>query len=335
MFSHKTHYSTEVKTRRALVFVAFVLASHVVLLKYTCHKKFHLSDSIQFFAVDFKPKHDYLVFLHIQGTESDQLEAKLLDNLLVGGYQSWIRACHSNSSKYTCTRNGDKGKSWYLSSSLIRNKLHFDSFPHLNEIKEVMQSDQAYQVNYLTVLRDPVKRFLTEWVRFKHGEANLGANNCLSNYAKKCEYIYKGNATLDEFLMCSANLASNRQTRMLASIDPSLCAYLKRSGNTMAKKIEDVKLLESAKHTLNYMSYFALAEEPYYSMKLFEKSYSPAFLFKEINKEPVVDASIDLLYDSLSERQLRKIKEANYLDIELYQHASKLFVNKLKYYELF
>jgi hypothetical protein len=349
MFPTKSHFDSQAKTHRALIFLTFVLLFHIVLFKVTSYKKFHLSDSIQFEPAEFNPRRDYLVLMHIQGTDSTSLESRLLDNLLVNGdsnegaYQAWLNACHFNTTQYMCTRNREDGASWFISSNTIRSELSFDSYPHLDEIKSLMRGDSSdRQVSYVTFIADPVKRFLYEWLRFKPEDARLDANNCLSEYAKQCEYIFRGNVTLDEFLMCRTNLALNRQTRMLASFDSSLCGYLRRSSGKsteVSRRLDDQMLLESAKHTLSYMSFFGISEHPYYSMRLFERSYLTGFMFKEIEKEEEAgksdETAVDLLYKSLSDRQLAKITQANHLDVELYRHATKLFVNKLKFYELF
>lgn len=64
------------------------------------------------------------------------------------------------------------------------------------------------------------------------------------------------NVSLDEFTSCPTNLASNRQTRMLA--DLALVGCYNRSA--MSPTERDRVMLASAKRNLAAMSYFGLTE---------------------------------------------------------------------------
>jgi len=79
--------------------------------------------------------------------------------------------------------------------------------------------------HYITILRDPVKRYLSEWKHVQRGatwkDAKLFCNG-RSATKDEVDFCYNGTdwsgVKLDEFLNCEDNLARNRQTRMLANL---------------------------------------------------------------------------------------------------------------------
>jgi hypothetical protein len=160
------------------------------------------------------------------------------------------------------------------------------------------------------------------------------------------QYDWEG-VTLRQFVGCGEwNLASNRQTRMLAEYDQefNLCGYLASVNKTTL----DNELLARAQRSLVSLSFFGLAEYQNYSMRLFEKMFNSTLKFNKpdeiVNPGKLAKelASVrmrhktNLLTDSvigvLSKRMLRKINYLNRLDLSLYGYAKSLFYQRLKHH---
>ncbi len=148
---------------------------------------------------------------------------------------------------------------------------------------------------------------------------------------------YKGaqnweNVTLEEFMDCKSNFANNRQTRMLALFDSKFefCPSSMEIGGF------GEELLERAKKTLNSLFFFAINEKLHLSIKLFEKKMdSSGLLFRFKNDVQNSNNTIaGSLYYNLNSAVFKKIRKLNYLDVELYKYALKLFFEKVKYYKL-
>lgn len=131
---------------------------------------------------------------------------------------------------------------------------------------------------------------------------------------------------LGEFLDCPHNLATNRQTRMLANLSLVNCY----SANFTHSQTQDI-LLQSAKNNLLQLSHFSLKEYPAESQVLFEHIFNVKFV------QPLDDLKPNTIHDtrdyfnSLKTNIQEKIYSANSLDIELYKFASELFFARYKY----
>ena len=134
------------------------------------------------------------------------------------------------------------------------------------------------------------------------------------------------------------NLAINRQTKYLAYFDGK---FSKCNMNSDLPAVQN-ELLKRAKKTLHELTYFALHEYQNLSQILFEKSIgNNLFKFeKQSNNSLVIDeqktnaAEIRYGLKDLKPSVIRKIEKINYLDIELYEYAVKLFFKKLKYFNI-
>lgn len=116
---------------------------------------------------------------------------------------------------------------------------------------------------YITLLRDPVVRYLSEFRHVQRGATWKSARHfCSGRQATPTELppCYSGEnwagVSFDEFSSCDSNLAINRQTRMLS--DLALIGCYNRS--SMPAHERDRIMLASAKRNLAVMSYFGLTE---------------------------------------------------------------------------
>ncbi|KAF2352031.1 Sulfotransferase [Trinorchestia longiramus] len=185
--------------------------------------------------------HDVMVFLHIQKTGGTTFGRHLVRDLdLQRGCQ-----CHSKVRKRcTCLRPGPHStETWLFSrySTGWQCGLHADWTELTACVDDTMNVLEASNIRrkyyYITFLRDPVHRFLSEFRHVKRGatwkNARLAcggrsatrtklANELLSahNFQEEIGSCYDGavwdHLTLEKFMSCPHNLAINRQTRMLA-----------------------------------------------------------------------------------------------------------------------
>ncbi|CAF0792072.1 unnamed protein product [Brachionus calyciflorus] len=186
------------------------------------------------------------------------------------------------------------------------------------------------------MLRNPIKRYLSEWNHVKNGAQWIDKFNnrkCLYKNYLKC---FKGqktwNASLDDFMSCEYNLANNRQTLLLSD-----------SNYDCSNKTGE-EMLEEAKRNLESLSFFGLTEYHDLNRKLFLKIFGGSFRFlKEFKtaNQTVADNFYKLLKtkgvditEENSDKILKKIQQLNSLDIQLYEFAKDLFFKRLKFYNI-
>jgi len=192
---------------------------------------------------------------------------------------------------------------------------------------------------YITFLRDPVQRYLSEWKHVKRGatwrKAELRCGN--KSWADEVPKCYEetqdesgewGNwqgVSLKEFMACETNLAVNRQTRMLADLDLVDC--YNTSTMTLAKR--EAIMVASAKTNLERMAYFGLTEEQRISQYLFEETFNLRFKqnFEQLSSEDTHSGSTQ---EKLDPSVLLKIAQMNHLDAELHRFATKLLLQRFK-----
>lgn len=116
---------------------------------------------------------------------------------------------------------------------------------------------------YITLLREPLARYMSEYRHVKRGATWKGSRHwCLGRQASAAELppCYSGkdwlDVNLDEFAACESNLAANRQTRMLSDLALVGC-YNKTA---MPAHERERVMLASAKRNLAAMAYFGLTE---------------------------------------------------------------------------
>ena len=138
------------------------------------------------------------------------------------------------------------------------------------------------------------------------------------------KHRHKPNITFDYFMECPGNLASNRQTRMLANRTALQCNNVNSSSTfeTMQRR-----MLQSAKQNLAQLYYFGLTEHQKENQILFENTFG--LKFRKPGLVQLNSKAQSLKYD-IKKRQLEQLKKLNSLDIELYDFGKKIFFSRLK-----
>ncbi|KAG9492174.1 hypothetical protein GDO78_000602 [Eleutherodactylus coqui] len=179
------------------------------------------------------------------------------------------------------------------------------------------------------MLRDPVSRYLSEWKHVQRGatwKASLHVCDGRSPTPDELPTCYLGDdwsgVTLQEFMDCSYNLANNRQVRMLADLSLVGCYNLTFMNESERNDI----LLQSAKNNLKNMAFYGLTEFQRKTQYLFERTFNLKFIspFTQFNTTRASNVDID-------EWSRERIKELNYLDMQLYEYAKDLFLQRFQY----
>ena len=191
---------------------------------------------------------------------------------------------------------------------------------------------------YTTIIRHPIVRYISEFLHVQRGATWMYTHICGHN-VKLGEKIkgpcyngyYEGamwkNVTLDKFMGCSDNWASNRQTLMLADLEDVDCLSNKR----MSKKETEKRLLESAKRNLESFEFFGISEYMVESGKLFSDHFSVKLSSPPQQKDVLHLHTGPLLYKIWKDTELyNEIQRINRLDMQLYHFALDLFEQRLK-----
>uniref|UniRef100_A0A4W3IPC6 Heparan-sulfate 6-O-sulfotransferase n=1 Tax=Callorhinchus milii TaxID=7868 RepID=A0A4W3IPC6_CALMI len=182
---------------------------------------------------------------------------------------------------------------------------------------------------YITMLRDPVSRYLSEWRHVQRGatwKASLHMCDGRTPTQDELPTCYIGDdwsgCTLQEFMNCPYNLANNRQVRMLADLSLVGCYNL----SIMTENRRNEILLHSAKNNLKDMAFFGLTEFQRKTQYLFERTFHLKFIspFTQFNSTRA--ASVEL-----NEQTRKRIEELNFLDVQLYDYAKDLFLQRFQY----
>lgn len=184
---------------------------------------------------------------------------------------------------------------------------------------------------YITLLRDPISRFISEWKHVQRGATWRSSRHWCSGRVPTDQELpscYPGQGdwrgvTLDDFMACNSNLAINRQTRMLADLTLVGC-YNK---SIMSQEERDTLLLASAKDNLRKMAYFGICENQTVSQYLFEATFKLNFKssFTQLNQTHSTYA-----LNNLPKQVLERIRLVNHLDVQLYEYAWKLLKSRFK-----
>ncbi|CAH2099665.1 unnamed protein product [Euphydryas editha] len=184
---------------------------------------------------------------------------------------------------------------------------------------------------YITLLREPVARYLSEYRHVKRGATWKGSRHwCQGRTASAAEVppCYTGESwrgvTLEEFAACPWNLANNRQTRMLADL-----ALVGCYNGTLRHRTSDTErvLLASAKRNLAAMAYFGLTEFQKISQYVFEETFNLRFAVPFTQHNATVSGAT---LAALSPSQIAHIRRLNSLDLELYEFAKHLMFKRFE-----
>ncbi|XP_029929805.1 heparan-sulfate 6-O-sulfotransferase 3-B-like [Myripristis murdjan] len=276
---------------------------------------------------------DVIVFLHIQKTGGTTFGRHLVKNIQL----EQPCDCMPGQRKCTCHRPG-KAESWLFSrfSTGWSCGLHADWTELTNCVPMVMnkrdkKNAQMSKRNfyYITMLRDPVSRYLSEWKHVQRGATwKTALHMCDGRLPTQDELpaCYSGEdwtgVTLADFMNCPSNLANNRQVRMLADLSLVGCYNM----SFMSELERGRVLLASAKANLRNMAFYGLTEFQRKTQYLFERTFGLRFIqaFTQINSTRAASVGI-------SEKVRWRIEGLNALDVELYEYAKELFLRRYQY----
>ena len=284
---------------------------------------------------------DVMVFLHIQKTGGTTFGKHLVEDIdLERPCQCQRRSKHRKTRRKfhcSCLRPGSEASNWLFSrySTGWKCGLHPDWTELTGCVDDYMTSTEgelARRYFYLTFLRAPVSRYLSEWRHVARGatwrDARLQCGG--RTWADLLPTCYQdqedwAGVNITDFITCHHNLAVNRQTRMLADLELVNC----HNTSGMDPEQRDRMMVNSAKANLANMAYFGLTEEQEISQYLFEETFNLNFKsdFVQLSKTDTHSgASIDKLDDEI----IDKIRALNHLDIELYNFALNLLRERFK-----
>ncbi|XP_067404120.1 heparan-sulfate 6-O-sulfotransferase 2 [Emydura macquarii macquarii] len=275
---------------------------------------------------------DLIVFLHIQKTGGTTFGRHLVRNIQL----ERPCECRPGQKKCTCHRPG-KRETWLFSrfSTGWSCGLHADWTELTNCVPALLDSTReaarrpARNYYYITILRDPVSRYLSEWRHVQRGatwKASLHVCDGRSPTTEELPSCYTGDdwsgCSLKEFMDCPYNLANNRQVRMLSDLSLVGCYNL----SVMPEEQRNKVLLDSAKENLKRMAFFGLTEFQRKTQYLFEKTFNMNFIspFTQYNSTRASSVEID-------EQTQKHIETLNFLDMELYDYAKDLFLQRYQY----
>uniref|UniRef100_A0A8C3A317 Heparan-sulfate 6-O-sulfotransferase n=1 Tax=Cyclopterus lumpus TaxID=8103 RepID=A0A8C3A317_CYCLU len=274
--------------------------------------------------VDFNIRgDDVMVFLHIQKTGGTTFGRHLVKNIQL----EQPCDCMPGQRKCTCHRPG-RAESWLFSrfSTGWSCGLHADWTELTSCVPVVMNNPPAEKgppnFYYITMLRDPVSRFLSEWKHVQRGATwKTALHMCDGRPPTQDELpaCYSGEdwtgVPLADFMSCPSNLANNRQVRMLADLSLVGCYNMSSVSELERGRV----LLASAKANLRNMVFYGLTEFQRKTQYLFERTFGLRFIraFTQINSTRAASVGI-------SEKVRWRIEGLNALDVELYEYAKEL-----------
>ncbi|KAJ8396499.1 hypothetical protein AAFF_G00018050 [Aldrovandia affinis] len=313
------------------------IAEDGTLARFVPHFNFTLSDLRR--RVDFDIKGaDVIVFLHIQKTGGTTFGRHLVRNIQL----ERPCECRTGQKRCTCHRPG-KRETWLFSrfSTGWSCGLHADWTELTSCVPSRMGSrmDSAEQsktqkvpsrdYHYITILRDPVSRYLSEWRHVQRGatwKASLHVCDGHTPTLAELPSCYPGDdwsgCSLEDFMDCPHNLANNRQTRMLADLSLLGCY----NASSMSEWEHGTALLASAKRNLRGMAFFGLTEFQRKTQYLFERTFQLSFIapFAQLNGTRA--ASVEAGAETR-----RRVRELNRWDAALYEYARDLFLQRFRF----
>lgn len=188
----------------------------------------------------------------------------------------------------------------------------------------------SFRYFYITLLREPIARFLSEFRHVQRGATWKTSRHLCEGRPPTPEELppcFSGedwkDVPLSEFTTCHSNLAINRQTRMLADLTLVGCY----NSSAMPSHERDMLMLASAKENLRKMAFFGLCEYQKMSQYLFESTFHLHFLqpFHQLN-----ETHGSLARTAISESDIRQIRELNHLDVQLYEFATRLLKHRFE-----
>ncbi|XP_054018923.1 heparan-sulfate 6-O-sulfotransferase 3 [Dryobates pubescens] len=276
---------------------------------------------------------DVIVFLHIQKTGGTTFGRHLVRNIRL----EQPCYCRAGQKKCACHRPGGDKDTWLFSrfSTGWSCGLHADwteltsCVPAAMERRGCAGNRTLRNFYYITMLRDPVSRYLSEWKHVQRGatwKTSLHMCDGRSPTPDELPTCYEGDdwsgVSLQEFMDCSYNLANNRQVRMLADLSLVGCYNL----TFMNESERNTILLQSAKNNLKNMAFFGLTEFQRKTQYLFERTFNLKFISPFTQFNVTRASNVDI-----GEDVRQRIEELNFLDVQLYEYAKDLFLQRFQY----
>ncbi|XP_046614796.1 heparan-sulfate 6-O-sulfotransferase 1-B isoform X1 [Neodiprion virginianus] len=262
--------------------------------------------------------HDVMVFLHIQKTGGTLFGKHLVRDLDLQRPCS----CHRRRKRCSCFRP-NRNENWLFSrySTGWKCGLHADWTELTNcvdsELNKIEPEGVKRRYFYITIIRDPVARYLSEFRHVQRGATWRGARHWCGGIQANIPQCYAEpnwqGVTLEEFMQCPHNLASNRQTRMLADLSIIGCY-----NSTLNRTERDRLMLESAQRNLLSMPFFMLTEYQKVGQYSFEETFGMRFAVAFKQHNATLSAATRA---TLSKEQLDAVERLNGLDLKLYKFA--------------
>lgn len=274
---------------------------------------------------------DIIVNLHIQKTGGSTFGRHLVRHLQVDP----PCVCRKKVKRCDCRRPDKENQVWLFSRFSVgwRCGLHADWTELVNCVPSYLdkyeKQHQERHYFFVTMLRDPVQRYLSEFRHVQRGatwkKSSLRCNG-RSATEEEVPFCFDGddwvNVTLPEFLSCPSNLAINRQTRMLANLTKVDCYDTSR----MTPESRNAIMLQSAKDNLRSFAFFGLVEFQKESQELFEWSFDGIRFSQSFDQRTSTASAMHV-----SPEQMVHIVSINALDIELYNFARSLFFQRVEF----
>ncbi len=318
----------------------------------------HLSN--EYAEHDFDKNQDLMVFLHIQKTGGSDFDRHVVKYLQEYNpvLNTWTNMCTrrpiksqtdgltkiSKTSrakvnkypKYTCSRESkNNATAWYFSRQTFgwACGLHADLTRLRYCVQNVYRNSGVRNYVIISIIRDPVKRYISEWMHIMRGatwsRSKNACNRERNGLSQSCFGNNQINLSLTEFLSsCESHVSKNRMVKWFADYNETAngCAIFAPNQSRI--------LLHNAQENLVKLKYFAITEYQHLSQKLFEAQFRNLRFSKPLSQSDFQYADDYLTGLNQSNDILNSIKAANSLDIEFYEYALKLFFNRLKYYKL-
>ncbi|WAQ99411.1 H6ST1-like protein [Mya arenaria] len=272
-------------------------------------------------------QNDVIVFLHLQKTGGTHINARFGEEL------DLPFTCRSKNGSSKCLN--PQGHIWFVTRAFTERACgtHADwtqmhrCIDHMMDTREGKSRPRRYF--YITQLRDPLDRYLSEFHHqstTSHWEgATLGCKDYDKPYwddIRPC-FLTKNwqGVSFSEFMDCPFNLATNRMTRMLADLVQTQCYSNYHSEHW--KHVRAEEWVESAQQNIFNMKHFSLMERPDESDLLFQKAFGIKFKTKDKQK---LSRTAKL---QITEKQFLKMIQLAELDFHIYLFAQDLFNYRL------
>ncbi|OQR68181.1 heparan-sulfate 6-O-sulfotransferase 3-like [Tropilaelaps mercedesae] len=287
---------------------------------------------------------DMIVFVQIQNAGANFFEKHIIENLNVvekslcvctkkNGRKQNCR-CHSDN---TILRTGDTPWLFSRLSGGWACGVHAGWTQLVGcvdrVLDEVSGEPRRRRYLYITFLREPVRRFRSEWLRFveqretRPSRVLCGSREHALPDVQECfKGVEPAEVTLEEFALCKDNLALNRQTRMLADLRLVNCY-----DGSINQTQRDMILLHSAKTNLHHMAFFGIAEFPNISQRMFEAAFGVQFRSRPRHRFNRLSSYLKrspISSNTWSAQTEATVRQVNHLDMQLYEYGKELLFER-------